>query len=136
MKLDWLILCDAAQVTGNKLYVLGGGWDVITVAGLPTIHRGAVAVAVRVPWHETNQRHTVELEVVHDDGGSLVKVNGEFQVGQPPNALPGQDQRMQFAANLDLQLQHAGGYAMIARIDGEESERMPFRVVQAQPPQA
>jgi len=136
MKLDWLILCDAAQVNGNKLYILGGGWDVITAAGLPTVHRAAVALAVRVPWHETNRRHNLELEVVLDDGGSLARINGEFQVSQPPNALPGQDQRMQFAANLDLQIQQAGGYAMIARINGEEAERMPFRVVQAPPAQS
>lgn len=129
MKLDWLILCDAAQVANSKLYLLGGGWDVITVAGLPTVHRGAVAVAVRVPWHETNQRHGLELEVVHDDGGSLAKINGEFQVTQPPNALPGQDQRLQFCANLELHLQHIGGYAIIARLDGAEADRVPFRVV-------
>ena len=31
MEIEWLILADAAQVTGNKLYLLGGGWDRLNV---------------------------------------------------------------------------------------------------------
>ena len=31
MEVDWLILADSAQVTGGKLYMLGGGWDRLTV---------------------------------------------------------------------------------------------------------
>ena len=27
MDVEWLILADAAQVNGNKLYLLEGGWD-------------------------------------------------------------------------------------------------------------
>ena len=28
MEIEWLILADSAQIVGNKLYLLGGGWDV------------------------------------------------------------------------------------------------------------
>ncbi len=132
MRIDWLILADAAQVIGNKLFLLGGGWDVITLQGPPpVVHRAAIAVAIRVGWHETNRKHTMELQVVHDDGAVLATLNGEIQVAQPPDAMPGQDQRIQFAANLDLNITEAGGYALVARINGQEEDRSPFRVVLA-----
>ena len=31
MEVEWLILADSAQVIGNKLYLLGGGWDQLAV---------------------------------------------------------------------------------------------------------
>jgi len=31
MEVEWLILADAAQVVGNKLYLMGGGWDKLTI---------------------------------------------------------------------------------------------------------
>ncbi len=31
MDVEWLILADAAQVNGNKLYLLEGGWDRLTI---------------------------------------------------------------------------------------------------------
>ena len=29
--IEWLILADAAEVVGGKLYLMGGGWDRLTV---------------------------------------------------------------------------------------------------------
>lgn len=130
MKIDWLILADAAQVIDNKLQLLGGGWDLLTVnPPFPVVHRAAIAIAVRVPWHESDRKHHMRLQVVHDDGGVLLTLDGEFYVGRPANILPGQEQRMQFAANVDLRLEQAGSYAVAVTLDGEESERSPFRVV-------
>lgn len=135
MEVEWLILADAAQVVGNKLYIMGGGWDVLTVhAAFPVQQRCGVAVAVKVPWNETNTRHTFELDVVTEDGKSLGRMNGQFEVGRPAGIPPGQDQRVQIAADLSLRLEHAGGYAIMARIDGEEARRTAFTVIGGLPP--
>ena len=68
MEVEWLILADSAQVLGNKLYLLGGGWDLLTVnREFPVDQRCAVALSVRVPWNETNQKHTFELEVAGEE---------------------------------------------------------------------
>jgi hypothetical protein len=32
--LDYLLVADGAQVVGGKLYLLGGGWDRLTVPDL------------------------------------------------------------------------------------------------------
>lgn len=130
MKVEWLILADAAQVVGHKLYLMGGGWDVLTVnSGFPYQHRFAVAVAFTVPWLETNQRHNFEIEVATEDGKTLAKVDGQIEVGRPPGIQPGQEQRVQLAADFVVGLEGPGTYVVIARLEGQESGRVHFNVV-------
>ena len=47
--IEWLILADAAEVVGGKLYVMGGGWDRLTVHSQSAKKNLAVALALRVP---------------------------------------------------------------------------------------
>ncbi len=130
MDVEWLILCDAAQVVGNKLYLMGGGWDrVIVNKEFPAEQLIGLAVAFRVPWNETNERHTFEIEIASEDGQTLRKMDGGFEVGRPVGIPPGQDQRVQIAANMALRLNGPGTYVIIARVDGEEKRRVPFNVV-------
>jgi len=90
MKIEWLILADAAQVVGGKLYLLGGGWDRLTVnKPFPVQQHCALALSIAVPWNETNQRHSFEVEIVAEDSAteqpkSLMKMGGQFEVGRPP----------------------------------------------------
>jgi hypothetical protein len=130
VQIEWLVLADSAQIVGNKLYLLGGGWDVLTVgSALPVQQRCAVAASYRVPWNETNERHTVDIEVADEDGQVLARVSGQVEVGRPAGIPPGTDQRAQIAAELVLNLEKAGSFAVIARIEGAEVQRTPFRVV-------
>ena len=69
MDVEWLIIADAAQVVGGKLYLLGGGYDRVTLPKQPPApHNMAVAVAFRVSWIETNVKHDFELEILDGDG--------------------------------------------------------------------
>ena len=130
MEVEWLILADAAQVTSNKLYLLGGGWDQLVIARtFPVTHQIAVATAFRVSWNETNQKHYFEIEIIDADGAEVAKLAGQFEVGRPPGIPPGQDQRTQIAVNLGLPLKHPGTFEVVARLNGEESRRFPFNVV-------
>ena len=45
-----MMLADAAQQVGGKLYILGGGWS---TTGSPTAPM-AVAIKIEVPWDRTN----------------------------------------------------------------------------------
>ena len=128
--IEWLILADAAQITGNKLYLLGGGWDAITIGqGFPVDHNMAVALAIRIPWAETNQRHNFEIEFITEDGQSLTKINGQIEAGRPGSLKPGQDQRSQIAINVGLRLEGPNSFGVIGRIDGVEQARTGFSVV-------
>ena len=141
--IEWLILADAAQVVGQKLYLLGGGWDTLTVnTGFPIQHRCAVVASFRIPWNETNKPHDVELIIEDQDSRELLKVAGQVEVGRPPGIPNGQSQRAQIAAEGVLEFQEPGTYVIRARIAGQEGHTVPFRIVpgpllnQARPPQA
>jgi hypothetical protein len=130
MNVEWLILADAAQIVGGKLYLMGGGWDVLTVnSPYPVHHRCAIAASFRIPWNETNQRNNVEVVVATEDGRELGNVRAQMEVGRPAGLPPGSDQRAQLAAEMALQFQGPGIYVIVARIEGEEAARYPFRVV-------
>ena len=135
MEIEWLILADSAQVVGNKLYLLGGGWDVLNVRQkLPFNQQCAIALSVKVPWNNTNERHNFEVEIISEDQAteepkSLAKLGGQFEVGRPPGIPRGQDQRIQLAINIGLNMDSTGTKIVIARIDGTESKRITFNVV-------
>ena len=138
MEVEWLMLADSAQVVGSKLYLLGGGWDVLAVRkDFPFGQQCAIALAVKVPWNETNQRHNFEIEVLSEDQQteepkSMAKMEGQFEVGRPTGIPVGQDQRIQLAINMGLNIDTPGIKAVIARIEGIESKRITFNVVAAQ----
>ena len=131
MEIEWLILADAAEIVANKLYLLGGGWNRFTVTtAFPAQHRMAAAVAFRVPWNNTNERHRFEIEVSDGDGQAMGKVEGQFEVGRPPGTPPGEDQRAQIVANIDVRFDEPGSFEIVARIDGQHDRHFPFYVIE------
>ena len=127
-EIEWLILADEAEVVNGKLYMMGGGWDRITAQTLPWKQHMAIALAVRVPWTDTNRQTSVEIDLTDEDGNLLVNVKGEFVVGRPAQAIPGQSLRSQIAIKLDGLLPKLGAYAVVCRLHGDETT-FPFNVV-------
>ena len=81
-----MLLADAAQQVGGKLYILGGGWS---TTGSPTAPM-AVAIKIEVPWDRTNVSHDWRLALVDADGRPVqtsddraVEVSGQLEVGRP-----------------------------------------------------
>jgi hypothetical protein len=144
MEVEWLILADAAQVVGSKLYLMGGGWDKLTVnSQFPVDQRCALALSLRVAWNETNQKHNFEIEILSEDSDteqprSLMKAGGQFEIGRPPGISPGQDQRFQVALDMTLKIDGPGNKSVVARVEGQEMRRLSFNVNQgtntARPP--
>ncbi len=129
MDVEWLILADSAQVVGNKLFLMGGGWDRLSIADYPKSHAMGLAMSIRVPWNQTNERHSFEIEITSEDGKSIAKAGGTFEVGRAAGTVPGQDQRVQFAVNAIMQLAGPGTFVVLARLDDEEKQRVTFNVV-------
>jgi len=129
MEADFLILADAAQVQGDKLYMLGGGWSVVWARQFPVSHPMAMVIGILVSWQETNQRHQFRLEILSADGESKANVEGEFEIGRPPGLPAGVTQRMMIAANLALQLEGPGQFEAVLSLDGAISRRASFTVV-------
>jgi len=130
VNVEWLILSDFAQIIGDKLYLQGGGWDKLTInSSFPVEWNVGLAASFTVPWNETHQQTTVEIEVQTDDGASVAKIEGQFKVGRPADIPQGQTQRTQVAGNLRIRLDKPGTYAIVARLEGEERSRTHFNVV-------
>jgi hypothetical protein len=135
VQIDYALVADYAEVSGGKLYLMGGGWDTFTVAEVPASIRMAVVAGVRVGWEETNQRIPVRIFIEDDDGKELVRIEGEVNMGRPPGLPPGSTQLSQVAANLPLTAPAHGGYRVrVVAGEGEAAQErsLPFRVVPRQ----
>ena len=133
-------LADSVVNADGKLFVQGGGWNVIHAQFVPVRHpRIGIAVIVRVPYTETNQNHKFSIGLEDADGSALVlgegpegplyELGADFNVGRPPQLQPGDEQLVPFAINLDgLVFHEAIGYNFVLRIDGQPRKRLSFRV--------
>jgi hypothetical protein len=135
MKVDFLILADGAQVAGDKLYVLGGGWTVVSALKFPVTHNASIAVGAMVDWQETNHKHSVEIALTSEGkqvGDPLVV--GEFEVGRPPGMPAGASQRFMLAAPVSLNLQTTGLYEIVVRVDGADVAASCFQAIEVSTP--
>ncbi len=131
MKAEWLMLADWAEIVGNKLYLMGGGWDFLQHSGtFPHAQQCAIAASFLVPWDETNQRHAFVIEILTDDGDHLgPSLQGHLEAGRPAGIRPGSTQRLQLATNITLRLEGPGGYAVHLKVSDSVMLRTPFTVV-------
>ena len=127
--IEWLILADAAEVVGGKLYLMGGGWDRLTVHSQPAKKNLAIALALRVPWHETNRQHAFQIDMTDEDGAQVVSVNGATEVGRPAGIPPGQPQLAQFVVNFDATFEKLGTYVITARVNESQERAVRFNIV-------
>jgi hypothetical protein len=127
---DFLILADSAQVQGEKLHMLGGGWSIIWVKEFPAQHQMAVAAGILIPWLDTNARHEFRIRIVAEDGAVFGEVQGQFEQGRPAGMPAGTTQRVMIAANMGIRLDRACEASVELLIDGDLARAVPFRVVQ------
>ena len=122
MKL-FMMLADYAAVADGKVTIVGGGWSLTGPQPTPF----AIAGKIEVPWHQTNVKHQLKLELLDADGTSVpveggvpLVVNVEFEAGRPPNIKPGTSIDFPFALFFPPQPVPPGGqYVWQASIDGE-----------------
>ncbi len=148
MHVGYLVLADAATVAEGKHYIHGAGWDSIKSLSFPFLQTLTVAVLLRTPWHDANQQHILEVDVVNEDGASILPtppgpMRGPVIAGRPPQLPQGADMVAPLVFGLNgIQFDGPGTYAVVVRIDGLESARYPFHVAslapqpQIQPPTA
>jgi len=137
MDIDYLILAEHAEVTGSKLYLMGGGWDTMNVPDAPANVRITAVAGIRVEWDETNVSLPVVVRVDDDDAQEVFRLDGQMNVGRPPQLLPGASQLSQMTFVLQLQLKALGGYRVSLAVGPEDRQvrrSVPFRLVKAAPP--
>lgn len=128
-----LILCDAADEVGGKLYVLGGGWSLLQTPDVP--FNMALGVIISIPWDQANEQHQIEAKLMTEDGepvelaGNKVGMAGNFETGRPPGIKRGTDLPATFALRFNNVTLRVGGYRWEVEIDGNQEATAPFRVV-------
>ncbi len=127
-----MLLCDSAQVSSGKLYILGGGWNNCS-AGLTNM---GVALNIIVPWDMSNRTFKWSLELFTEDNEPVligdpptqpVILSGEFEVGRPPEWPRGMFLSVPLAMNATgIPLKHNKGYFWEFKLDGNAEERVSF----------
>ena len=98
---------------------------------LPVEHAFGIAFGLDVPWDQTNQRHTLRLEIEDPDGTRLGdEFSFEFETGRPPGLVPGQDQRIVLSLEARLELATPGPHAVVMSVGEEEIGRSRFYVLE------
>lgn len=132
MKLTSAMLADSAQVQAGKLFVLGGGFDTISVRSLPATHRSlSLAMVAEVEPDERQRDLELAISLVDEDGAELgVKASGRLRVGTPPNLPPGASSVIPIVSPFhNITFPEAKGYAFLVSLNGTELARIRFRVV-------
>ncbi len=109
-----MLLCDSAQVSGGKLFILGGGLSVVGPKPQPL----ALALQITVPWDQANVQHVWKIQLFNEDGHPVtinekqVVIQGKFEAGRPPGMRPGSPLGVSLAISLTpLPLPAGSSYA-------------------------
>jgi hypothetical protein len=126
-EIEFLILADHAEAVNGKLYLMGGGWDRRAVADFRQLQIFAVAVAVLIPWTETNRPLPLTVSLTDLDGAPVAApLQTQLTAGRPANAKPGQKLRYMLAVNFQTGIPRPGEYVVEARIGQSPPKRVSF----------
>ena len=138
------LLCDHAESAEGKLFINGGGVNMIYVQPQPPFVISIfVAVVVHVPYTATNVEHTVAVRLLDEDSNAVspwapdgvppqppVETVTTFNVGRPAGLPPGETQTLPLAFGLQgLPLSRLGTYVFAIEVDGEAQQQLTARVL-------
>jgi hypothetical protein len=130
-----VLLSDFAEAVNGKLYVMGGGWNILYAPNRPV--NVSVALVLAIGWDETNRRHDLRIELLDADGNSVeidgtpVVVMQQFELGRPPGVKPGSSMNTPLSWTFSGLVLDEGGYEFKVSVDGDPLASRPFSV---QPP--
>jgi hypothetical protein len=133
--IDFALLADAVQVVQGKLYVLGGGWDTLFVAGLPARYPTlGLGLRVRVPWSWTDQVLVIGVDLQDEDGARVLPtppLKQGVKVARPQGLPEGSDVGVarSFTFN-NLTFPSEGYYSFVVSLNDEVATRLRFAVRQ------
>lgn len=122
----WLILADYAQVHAGKLFINGGG---INLVGPGQINMG-VAAAAEIPYTDRSRRQRFRIALFNQDGqpfiintpvgSSPLEVQGEFESVPAPGSPAGNPLTWVFAFNIAGMSMSGGTYEWRLHLGDEE----------------
>jgi hypothetical protein len=134
MEVEWIILADSAEVVINKVYLMGGGWETLTMnVPLPAVHPCAVAASFLVPpSDEPGRALNIGVQIVDTQNDKvLVDVGGQIEAAWSPGRPPTGISRVPVAVKFGLAIDHPGRYAVKAHIEDAERQ-IQFAVIEGE----
>ena len=128
------MLADAAQVVAGKLYVLGGGIDIVTVRTFPALILSlSVVIVAEMGPGDRNRDLEISLTLADEDGKPMgVGSRGTVRVGDPSLLPAGSFSSVPLVGTFSgLRFEKPGGYVFIIEHDGKPIGRLPFRIREA-----
>lgn len=115
MKIEFLMLADAAQVVGGKLYALGGCWNTYRSMNFPVNMQVSLVVSILVDWSETGKKHPIRIVIADEAGIPIIpELQGQAEVGRSPDMTQGSTQRIVFTINAGVLIPRPGSYSVTA----------------------
>ncbi len=115
-----MLLCDSAQVTGGKLFLLGGGLATIGPKPQPL----ALAFHISMPWDYADTVHRWRVDLLDEDGRPVTLqdkpliLNGTFRPQRNKNLRPGTPLGISMAINISpFPLEPSTAYAFALAIN-------------------
>jgi hypothetical protein len=135
--IGFLLLCDHSEAVNGKLYLTGGGWNVLRLPELPAEWSFSIGLGVDVAYHETNEPHELVVTVQDPDGQELGEgLTANFETGRPPGLPQGQEQRLVMSIAATATFAAPGPHAAIVEVDGDELARTRFYLMEGGAPEA
>jgi hypothetical protein len=129
VKIDYLVLADAAIVADGKHYLHGAGWETIMAASFPAFQRH-LSAALRLRLGP-GPAHRLGVDVLDSEGTSLLTAPTYADI-TPRSASSGghpDGPALCLVFNFDgLHFAAPGAYAVVLSVDGAETHRAPFLV--------
>jgi hypothetical protein len=137
MRLDWAILCNAAERAPHGLvYLLGAGVDTFYRARFPSHARCSLAIRLVAARAEEDTPHQLEIRCTDDDGEAITRPvvlrPGPFSAPlvTPDDPPADGDVTLHLVADFELlPLHRAGRYRFELHLDGRHVASLPFRAV-------
>lgn len=126
-----MLLCDAAESVGGKLYILGAGWSQ-TPAHDPT--NMALAVKLSIPSNRPSLPVDVRAFLLNEDNdfvyqnGVPVALGGEVELGRPSDIDPRTPLDLSFVLNFPGLVLSPGYYVWQLEVDRDVKSRIPMQV--------
>jgi hypothetical protein len=131
---EYLVLADAVEALGGKLYMMGGGWDTMHVRNIEQPVPMSIACGILVPWAETDDDHTLTITTEDQDRNQVAPpLTVTFKTGRSANLERGAPTHVPFAIKAEFVLPTLGTYVIRATVDArpEGGRSTAFSVRQA-----
>ncbi len=133
MQVDSAILADFVQENHGKLYITGGGIEILFANTVPVRHLSlGIAFRLILSPAELGRSHQVEILLVNADGGRIAAINAKVQADRPQQGAGGWPMSIPLAVNIpNIEFPAFGDYQFDIIVNNFSIKNIPFRVVAA-----